>query len=129
MRIAVPSTDDRGLDSYVSRHFGHTPYYTFIDVAEGKVMNVEVVPAPYREHWPGALPEFIKEHGGDVVLAYGVGRRALEYFEELGIKVVQGVHGRVGDVLQAFLEGRLRTDEGWREKEEFGDRGCRDKRV
>ena len=125
MRIAVPSTDDRGLDSYVSRHFGHTPYFTFIDVEDGEIKGVEAVPVPYREHWPGALPGFVKSRGADVVLLYGAGRRALEYFQELGVRVIQGVDGRVGDVVKAFLEGRLKGSEDWRSGSEFGG-GCRE---
>jgi predicted Fe-Mo cluster-binding NifX family protein len=113
MKIAVPSTSDDGLNSYVSRHFGRAPYYTFVEVEEGRISGVEVVPAPFEEHGPGDIPRFVKEYGGEIVIAYGMGRRAVECFEELGIKVVLGASGKVGEVVEAFLQGRLKAGTEW----------------
>ncbi|NPA74810.1 MAG: dinitrogenase iron-molybdenum cofactor [Euryarchaeota archaeon] len=120
MKIAVPSTGPEGLDSEVSMHFGRTPYYTFITVENGVIKNVESVPTPFEEHGPGDIPNFIKENNGDIVIAYGMGQRAVQFFNQLGIKVILGAYGRVGDVVNAFLKGNIKTEENWKEKGDFG---------
>ena len=116
MRIAVPLKDGRGLESEVCEHFGRARYFAFIDVEENTIKGAEVVEVPFEEHGPGDLPNFIKEHGGDVVLAYGMGRKAMAYFESLGIAVVTGAHGRVRDVVEAFIHQVLEVDPHWRER-------------
>ncbi len=120
MKIAVPSTGPEGLDSEVSMHFGRTPYYTFVDVEHGTIKDVRSVPTPFEEHGPGDIPRFINENGGEIVIAYGMGQRAVQFFNQLGIKVILGAYGRVGDVVRAFLEGNIVTEENWNEKGDFG---------
>ncbi len=116
MRIAIPCVDDRGLESEVSMHFGRSPYYTFVDVEDGKVAKVEILPVPFEEHGPGDLPNFVKENGGEVVIAYGMGHRAVDFFQQLGIEVVTGAMGRVKDVIDAFIHQVLEVDPYWKEK-------------
>ena len=111
-RIAVPSVDEKGLDSMVSEHFGRAPYYTLVDASDsGKVLNVEVVPVPFAEHGPGDIPNWLKEQGVDVVLALGMGGKAVNFFQQLGIEVIRGAAGRVGDVINGYLRGTLVTVE------------------
>jgi len=119
MKIAIPSEDDSGLDSEVARHFGRAEYYTIIDLEDGKIKDVRVVKTPFREHNPGDIPVFLKEEGVEAVLAYGMGWRAQELFNSLGIKVVTGANGRIRDIVEAFARGSLIVDEKWREREEF----------
>ena len=131
MRVAIPGTDDKGLDSEVSMHFGRSPYYTFVDVEEGKIKNVDVLPMPFEEHGPGDLPTFVKEHRGDVVIAYGMGHRAIGFFQQIGIDVVTGATGKIKDVIEAFIHNMLEVDTYWKdkiekEKKEKGE--CEEKR-
>ncbi len=119
MRVAVPSVDGRGLESEVATHFGRAPYYTVVDVKENEIVNVRAVRQPFSQHAPGDIPNFLKSLGVDVVLAYGMGVRAQEFFSSLGIRVVTGALGRIGDVVKRFLSGTLITDDSWRLSEEF----------
>ncbi|WP_297438092.1 NifB/NifX family molybdenum-iron cluster-binding protein [Thermococcus sp.] len=116
MRIAIPTEDDRGLESRVSGHFGRARYFVFVDVEDNEIKGVEVVEVPFKEHGPGDLPDFIKEHGGKVVLAYGMGGKAVGYFRESGVEVITGAHGKVRDVVEAFIHQMLEVDPYWKEK-------------
>ncbi|AEC52629.1 Dinitrogenase iron-molybdenum cofactor, NIF B/Y/X related protein [Pyrococcus sp. NA2] len=116
MRLAIPAEDDRGLESKVSMHFGKARYFVFVDVDDNEIKGFEVIEVPFEEHEPGDLPNFVKEHGGDVVLAYGMGRKAISYFTELGIQVITGVYGSIKDVVRAFIDQVLEIDPKWREK-------------
>ena len=108
-RIAIAVEDDLGLEGEVSMHFGRCPHYTFVEVEEGEISTSRVVKNPYYEaHVPGAVPKFIHEEGADVMIAGGMGPRAIGMFEELGIEVVTGGVGGTRDVLRAYLSGELR---------------------
>lgn len=120
MRIAIPSTDDKGLESEVSQHFGRTGFYTFVDLENGKITGVEVLPVPFEEHGPGDLPNFVREHGGEMVVAYGMGQRAIDFFNNMDIKVITGAYGKISEVVNALMEQKLVLDENWKEHGDFG---------
>ena len=119
MRIAVPCEDDKGLESRVAAHFGRAPYFAVITVEGKRVKDVKIVETPAGGHAPGEIPGMLRGMGVEAVLAYGMGRRAMEFFKTYGIRVTTGASGRVGDVVKDFLEGRLKVDERWIEGEEF----------
>jgi predicted Fe-Mo cluster-binding NifX family protein len=119
MIVAVPVEEDRGPDSEVAQHFGRARYFAFVDVDGGSVRGVTVKENPHQEHGPGDLPKFVREHGARVVIAYGMGPRAVEFFNSYGIEVVTGASGRVVDVVKAYVNGSLSTDSSWRSREDF----------
>ncbi len=106
--IAIASLDDKGLEGEVSGHFGRCPFYTLALTREGFASDAKVVPNPhYASHVPGQMPKFIKSLGADVILAGGMGPRAIRMFEDFGIEVVTGTMGTVGKVLDVYLAGKL----------------------
>jgi len=50
-----------------------------------------------------------------------MGGRAIDFFNQLGIKVVTGARGKINEIIKAFLEEKLDIDRNWRNKEEFGN--------
>jgi predicted Fe-Mo cluster-binding NifX family protein len=109
MRIAFASEDKLGPGSEVSAHFGRCPYYTFLDLQGEAVQNCQVLDNPhYENHVPGKVPEFIHEQKADVIIAGGMGPRAIELFDGYGIEAVTGAVGKIEDVLKTYLRGDLR---------------------
>jgi predicted Fe-Mo cluster-binding NifX family protein len=109
MRIAISAENQNGLDSPVSPHFGRCPCYILVDVEGQEVKTVTVVDNPYYgNHDPGQVPGFIHSQGADVMLAGGMGRRAVDFFQQYGIQVATGASGTVGQALQSYLGGELR---------------------
>jgi predicted Fe-Mo cluster-binding NifX family protein len=107
-KIALAAEDDRKLDGELSAHFGRCPYYTLVTSDGDSVQTVEAVVNPhFNNHQPGIMPEFIRSIGADVIIAGGMGPRAIDLFSEMGIEVVTGYAGRVGDILTAYLEGKI----------------------
>jgi predicted Fe-Mo cluster-binding NifX family protein len=108
MLIAVPSETDTGLQSPVFPHFGRCPYFTLVKVEAGETRNVSSIENPYHGgHSPGDVPTFVKEQDVTVMLAGGMGRRAVQYFEEYGIEAVTGAQSTVGESVQAYLNGKI----------------------
>lgn len=108
-KIVLTANDDRGLSGEMARHFGHCPYFAVVHVREGQGVEWAGVHAnPYAEsHEPGQIPHYIKSLGADVVIAGGMGGKAIDWFRGLGIEVVTGVRQDVGATLDAYLAGAL----------------------
>jgi len=108
IKIAFASEENAGLDGFLSHHFGRCPYYVFVEIEDGKAKNVKVKENPYfQSHVPGAVPQFIASEGAKVIIAGGMGPRAIDLFRRLGIKPITGVSGKVRDVLNDYLAGKL----------------------
>lgn len=110
MRIAFASEDNQGLQGTLSAHFGRCPYYTIVDVEDNTTSKVEVVDNPYfNSHAPpGVVPQFIKDQGAQVMIAGGMGPRAIEHFNQFGIETITtGTQENVEKVLNAYLRGEI----------------------
>ncbi len=100
MRVAFALDGDQ-----ISAHFGHCAEYALVDIEGGEVTAQSRVATP--PHQPGALPPFLHRHGANCVVAGGMGPRAVDLFEGLGIQVVLGVGGPFTAALEALLRGEL----------------------
>lgn len=102
-KIAIPLSTGR-----LAEHFGHCEQFALLDVeATSKqiLQQTRVVPPP---HEPGVLPRRLHEQGAQVIIAGGMGRRAVDLFAQNGIAVHAGVAGRTPEeTVQAFLDGAL----------------------
>jgi predicted Fe-Mo cluster-binding NifX family protein len=110
MKIAFASEDNQGLKGFLSAHFGRCPFYTIVDVEDKTVSNVQVVDNPYfNTHAPpGVVPQFIKEQGAQVMIAGGMGPRALEHFNQFGIEAITtGIQENLEAILNAYLRGEI----------------------
>ena len=109
MKIALAANDDKGLGATISQHFGRCPYYIIVDV-DGKELG-EVKAAKnhfYENHGqPGQVPSFIRDLGAEVIIAGGMGPKAIDFFDQMGIQTVTGASGMVGDVISAYMNGQL----------------------
>lgn len=100
MRVAI-STDGE----YVSAHFGRCPVFTIVDIKDGKIIKKESVDNPGHE--PGFIPQFLHERGVECIIAGGMGMRASGFFEELGMQAIVGVSGKISDVMDKLVKGKL----------------------
>ncbi len=100
MRIAIASDGDK-----VAEHFGRCPSYTLVDIENGNAVHREVLDNPGHE--PGRIPVFLKEHGAEVIVAGGMGRRAQMLFDQMGIQQVLGITGPVDQVVSSCIHGSL----------------------
>ncbi|HQK52442.1 MAG TPA: NifB/NifX family molybdenum-iron cluster-binding protein [Myxococcota bacterium] len=106
--FALPVEGDEGLDSEVCQHFGHAAGFALVDVEGDRIASCRVVVNPMAQnHQPGMLPGFVRSTGANVLLAGGMGPRAVDLLQGYGIEVATGVEGRVRDVVTAYLAGRV----------------------
>ena len=107
-RIALACEDGFGLEGSLSAHFGRCPFYVLVDVEGDKIVGFQVVDNPhFPNHQPGVIPQFIHSQKANVMIAGGMGPRAIDFFNQLGIDVATGAQGKVRDVVEAYLRGEI----------------------
>ena len=105
MRIAVPV-----IDGLLSQHFGHSEKFTFFRVSDQDATFVPDGEAMPPAHGHGVLPRWLSERDVKVVIAGGIGSRALSLFEGTGITVVSGAPSHTPErIVREFLAGSLQT--------------------
>lgn len=105
MRIAIPVANGA-----LCTHFGHCEHFALIDVdpTSRKITGRQDVQAP--PHQPGLLPPWLAERGAALVIAGGMGQRAIALFAERGIQVLVGAPSLAPESLvEEYLAGRLQT--------------------
>lgn len=110
MRIAV-ATVNGGLDDFVNQHFGRTPTFTIVEIEDGEIKSVKVVPNPGASAPRGAgvqAAQFCINEGADVVIAGQFGPNSAQVLQASGIKFVSAPPTmRVEEAVRAFLRGEL----------------------
>jgi predicted Fe-Mo cluster-binding NifX family protein len=107
MKYAVPVSG-----GVLSSHFGHCEQFALIDVDEQtkQITNKEMVASP--EHQPGLLPAWLAQQGVNVVIAGGMGPRAVDIFNQNNVGVVLGaMESDPEKAVLAHLAGNLATGE------------------
>ena len=105
MKIALPVDGGR-----VSGHFGHAEKFAFFEVdcsSNAIAGSSEAVPPPHEE---GAIPEWLRDQGINLVIAGGLGVKAKQLFKGMGIDVVAGApQDEPASVVRSHLDGTLQS--------------------
>ena len=103
MKFAIPLADGR-----LTAHFGHCREFAFIETSDNRIISRQVQTPP--PHEPGVLPQWLAEHQVDIVLAGGMGHRAIDLLGTAGIKVITGVTAAEPETLVTqYLQNTLQT--------------------
>ena len=107
-RIVIPAEDGNGLNARLSEHFGRAPYFIIVELEDGDISNVQVVPNE-SEHFGGfgRPPDRILQFRPNAVITYGMGPRALSIFQEARIAVLKANADTVKDVVEAYRQDKL----------------------
>lgn len=106
MKIGIPVSEDRGLDSPVSGHFGSASYFAFVDTESGEC---RVVANANQHHGHGACHPLAALAGEkpDGLVVGGIGARALMGLTAAGLRVFLTREPSVAKVLGALRGGEL----------------------
>ncbi len=103
MKFAIPTAEGK-----LTAHFGHSQEFVLLHVEDNKISKKEVLTPP--PHEPGVLPRWLHEMGADVIIAGGMGQRAVELFTQNSIKVITGAPCLPPEELvEQYLENSLVT--------------------
>ena len=103
-RIVFTSDEMKGLESVISYHFGHCPYFVIVDIEDNRVINVENIQNPMaNSHGSGELPQFIHRLGGQAIVTGAMGPKAQDFFKKFEIQPIIGANGKIIDVLEELI--------------------------
>ena len=103
MKFAIPLAEGK-----LTAHFGHCQEFALVEVEDKEIKKKEtLVPPP---HEPGVLPKWLHDLGTDVIIAGGMGARALDLFAQNNIKVIVGASALTPEELvKQYLDNSLQT--------------------
>ncbi len=103
MRFAVPLAD-----GVLCNHFGHCQQFAMIEAEGEQVVKKELLTPP--PHEPGVIPRWLQGMGVQVIIAGGMGARAMGMFQQMGIRVVTGAPMLPPETLvEQYLRQTLQT--------------------
>lgn len=102
MKIAVATEG-----ANVSEHFGKCGNFTIAEIENSEVKSKVVIDTSGNQH--SLLPGFLASHDVAVVIAGGMGDGARQNLIANNIEIVSGVSGKVEEVINAYLNGSLKS--------------------
>ena len=121
MKIAIPT-----VDGLLCPHFGHCQQFAVLDIdPETKSVTASEMLTP-PPHEPGVLPDWLSQMGCNVIIAGGMGGRAVDMFQQSGIEVVMGApNGKPEEIVTAYMKNELTTGSNPCDDPAFhGDKPC-----
>ncbi|NIQ06951.1 MAG: dinitrogenase iron-molybdenum cofactor [Candidatus Korarchaeota archaeon] len=117
MKVAIAVNGNK-----VASHFGRCEKYLAYRVKGTDVIEKTEISHP--GHKPGFLPRFLSEQGVELLMTGGIGPRAINLFDSLGIEVISGVQGNPDELIEQLLRGEISATAEPCEK--HADRGFRE---
>jgi predicted Fe-Mo cluster-binding NifX family protein len=107
MNICIPITEDKGLQSPLSPHFGSAPMFMIVDTVSGSCRAI----LNHNSHHGHGMCQPLASLAGeklDGMVVGGIGMGALDKLEGRGIQAFLAEHPTVAETIEAFKAGRLR---------------------
>lgn len=108
MKICIPVSEDRGLDSPVCAHFGSTPAFLLFDSDARSFAVIENTNA-HHDHGHCAPIAVLASEKIDAFVVGGIGAGALARLLATGAAVYRGALGPAGAAIEALARGTLRS--------------------
>ena len=103
MKFAIPIAEGK-----LTAHFGHCKEFALVEVENNQITKKEILEPP--PHEPGVLPRWLHQLGADVIIAGGMGQRAIVLFAENDIEVIVGAPVLEPEALvQGYIDKTLTT--------------------
>jgi len=109
MKIAISSTG-KNLESEVDARFGRCNYFLIVKIENKKIKDFKAIENTGKDQMGGAgvtAGEIVAKQKVDAIITVNLGPRAFSVFEQFKINVYQG-EGKIKDVIQKFLDGKLK---------------------
>ena len=108
-RIAIPSNGQGGLDGQRSGHFGHCDVFTIIEVENGEIKAVSVLPNQPHVQGGCMVPvNYLAENNVNALIVGGIGLRPLMGFRQVGINVFYDAERpEIKPVVEDLIAGKL----------------------
>jgi len=105
MKIAVPVTSDRQIDS----HFGHCESYNVYTISDtNEIAHVATIASPQGCGCKSNIASSLASDGVNVMLAGGIGDGAINVLNNNGITVIRGCTGKADEIVKLYVAGLVK---------------------
>ena len=106
MKICIPVTESKGLQSPFSAHYGSAPFFV---IADTETKEHSVIAKSSEEGQCGSFP-FITQNNVSAIVCSGMGRRALENLNRSNVKafIPNTICATAEDAITAFNSKQCR---------------------
>lgn len=109
MKLLIAINENNGIDSKLSEHFGHCPFFAIYDT---EIKKLEILENKIDHSDQNLTPvDQTMKFFPDIVFTKGAGGRAIKLFKEKGVKLRTGDYQIVKEVIENF-ENLKEMDEG-----------------
>jgi predicted Fe-Mo cluster-binding NifX family protein len=98
-RIFFPLLDSNGMDSHISPHFGHAPFFGLYDV-KTKEFSITANTLSHTDPNKSPVDQIVDAVNPTTVFAHGIGARAIMLFNERGIALKTGSYETVKEAIE-----------------------------
>lgn len=109
VKIAIPIEDLFEEKSVIFPHFGRAPNFAIAELKENGTLSSISYVKNTGEHFGGhsKAMTIVSAVKPDVLVVKGMGPRALQAFQNMGISVMTGDANTVGEVITYYINGKL----------------------
>ncbi len=105
-------------------HFGHCQEFAIISTVEGKITDISYKTPP--SHVPGLYPEWVAGQNVSIVIAGGMGQKAIDLFNAKKIDVYLGAPLKPPiEITEDFLRNKLKLNANYCDSETKGHGHCK----
>ncbi len=98
MKILIAINENKELNSKLSEHFGHCPFFA---IYETKSKEMKIVKNEISHSNQELTPvDQVMKFKPDIVFSLGIGQRAIKLFNEKGIKIKTGNYKILKQVIE-----------------------------
>jgi len=108
-KLAIAIEDSQDGHS-VAEHFGRCAQFYLYEISDNKeVIKNEIYQNPLAGNHGGTcqLPHFVNQIGANIIIAGGMGGKAISLFESYGINVITAPGLKLETALQSYLDGKI----------------------
>jgi len=98
-RIFFPLLDNKGMDSEISQHFGHAPFFGLYDV-EKKELTIAENDLDHTDPTKSPIDQIQEAVNPTTIFAKGIGGRAIHIIAQKGLSLKTGDYRTVREVIE-----------------------------
>ena len=106
MKVCIPIAEKNGLDSKVYEHFGSAKYFIIYNLDDDTYKIADNI-NDHTNHGECTSITTIKSFNVDAVLTGGMGQRAIQKFNNSGIKVYRLASANIKEAIDIFKKENI----------------------
>ncbi len=106
MKVCAPVQEYIGLNSLPYGHFGSAPCFIVHDTDKGSTKSIQNT-NDHHVHGSCHPLGLLESESIDAMIVSGIGKRAIQKLNAMGIRVYQSGPGTVGESVEALMRGAL----------------------